>query len=344
MKVSVYCLVYNHEKYLRRALNGIVNQKTAFAYEAIVHDDASTDGSRKIIEEYAKRYPDKVKPVYQRENQYSKGVNIFSEIIFPKMTGEYVAVCEGDDYWTDMRKLQKQADFLDRHADYSACVHNTTEINMRTGKEREMYSHAQDEDIPFVQAVQSGGCSFHTSSLMYRIKYAGLRPAFFAKAKGVGDYPLAILLTLSGKVRFLNENMSVYRKGTEGSWTARNDLDLRKNAMVHQRMADMLEEVNQYTDYKYDEMLQGLILRNRYYRLLCEGRYRELKRQPYRNVYCSMPLPHRMKIFGKQYFKGIYRLYRKRRPHKDGKVSSPDRERTYRLYRKRKLHGIWGNR
>ena len=98
MKVSVYCLVYNHERYLHTALQGFVNQKTDFSYEVFVHDDASTDNSKSIIEKYAQEYPEIIKPIYQQENMYSKGIDIFATFILPKMSGEYIAICEGDDY------------------------------------------------------------------------------------------------------------------------------------------------------------------------------------------------------------------------------------------------------
>ena len=103
--VSVYCLAYNHEQYIRDALEGFVRQKTNFRYEVLVHDDASTDNTPAIIREYAQKYPDIIKPIFQTENQYSKGVKILPEIIHPKSSGRYIAFCEGDDYWCDENKL-----------------------------------------------------------------------------------------------------------------------------------------------------------------------------------------------------------------------------------------------
>ena len=123
--VSVLCTAYNHEKYIRSALDGFVNQKTNFRYEVLINDDASTDHTAAIIAEYEAKYPDIIKPVYQTENQYSKGVHIFQTILFPIAKGKYIAVCEGDDYWCDENKLQKQVDFLESHEGYAACVHNT---------------------------------------------------------------------------------------------------------------------------------------------------------------------------------------------------------------------------
>ena len=147
--VSVLCIAYNHEKYIRSALDGFVNQKTNFRYEVLINDDASTDHTAAIIAEYEAKYPDIIKPVYQTENQYSKGVFITKSILFPRSKGKYTAICEGDDYWCDENKLQKQVDFLESHEGYAACVHNTRLLDCRTGGSWPMYKGEQDRDLTF---------------------------------------------------------------------------------------------------------------------------------------------------------------------------------------------------
>lgn len=123
--VSIRCLVYNHELFLRQCLDGFVMQQTTFPFEAIVHDDASTDGSAAIIREYAEKYPDIIKPIYETENQYSKHDGSIARIMDAAThpNSKFIALCEGDDYWTDPHKLQIQVDFLDSHPDYSLSVH-----------------------------------------------------------------------------------------------------------------------------------------------------------------------------------------------------------------------------
>lgn len=128
--VSVCCTAYNHAKYIRSCLDGFVNQKTDFKYEVIVHDDASTDNTANIIREYADKYPEIIKPIFQK-NQYSKGVPIYEKFIFPKCTGKYIAYCEGDDYWCNENKLQKQVDVLERNPEYVACVHQTKTLDLK---------------------------------------------------------------------------------------------------------------------------------------------------------------------------------------------------------------------
>lgn len=116
--VSVCCITYNHELYICEAIDSFLMQETDFPFEILVHDDASTDGTTEIILNYAKRYPDIIKPIIQTENQYTKGGLIAPRFLFPKAKGKYIALCEGDDYWTDKCKLQKQVSFLDRNPEY----------------------------------------------------------------------------------------------------------------------------------------------------------------------------------------------------------------------------------
>ena len=121
--VSVICNTYNHEKYIASALEGFVMQKTNFAFEILVHDDASTDSTADIIRDFEKKYPDLILPIYQTENQYSRGGGITKRFQIPRARGKYLAFCEGDDYWTDPLKLQKQVTFMELHYEYSVCFH-----------------------------------------------------------------------------------------------------------------------------------------------------------------------------------------------------------------------------
>ena len=124
--VAIHCLVYNHEPYLRDCFEGFVMQKTNFRFVAIVHDDCSTDHSADIIREYEAKYPDIFRPIYETENQYSKPDGSLGRIMNAAIdaTGaKYIAMCEGDDYWTDPYKLQKQVDFLEKHPEYALCCH-----------------------------------------------------------------------------------------------------------------------------------------------------------------------------------------------------------------------------
>lgn len=132
--VAIHCLVYNHEPYLRDCLEGFVMQQTNFPFVAIVHDDASTDGSAAIIREYEEKYPDIIKPIYETENQYSKhdgSVGRIMDAAIDATGAKYVAMCEGDDYWTNPLKLQKQVDFMEVNPEYGLCY---TDYNLYNGE------------------------------------------------------------------------------------------------------------------------------------------------------------------------------------------------------------------
>lgn len=271
-KVTAYCLAYNHEKYIRQALEGFVSQKTDFGFKVIVHDDASTDGTRAIIEEYAEKYPEIIFPIYQTENQYSKGVKIFSDIILPKIDTEYVMICEGDDYWTDENKVQMQYDFMEAHPEYSLCVHNTVWINSEgtpVGKNSNSLDHDQDllvEDI----IVAGGGGLFHTSSCIYRIADRLNMPKEYF-IKGVGDYPLALYLASKGKVHYIGKTMSAYRVMVSGGWTDRMLKDKKRYVKHMNNMAEYLKKINELTNRKHEPAFKKAIAKHRVFAMSVGG-------------------------------------------------------------------------
>lgn len=127
--VSINCLTYNHSRYIKKCLDGFVLQQTNFRFEAIVHDDASTDGTTEIVREYAERYPEIIKPIFEEENQYSKDFFVIDSTMRKACVGKYLAFCEGDDYWTDPHKLQKQIDILEKMPNVSIVYTGFTNVN-----------------------------------------------------------------------------------------------------------------------------------------------------------------------------------------------------------------------
>ena len=221
--VAIKCLVFNHEPYLRECLDGFVMQQTDFPFVAIVHDDASTDHSADIIREYAERYPDIIRPIYETENQYSKGtLGRVMDAAMDATDAKYIAMCEGDDYWTDPHKLQKQVDFLESHPDYSMCA-NATQWLLSDGAlvSSPLCSLETDCDIPTNAIVRRGGLYINLTSMVYRRKLIHKEDFSWWCIADVGDYPLCIAASLRGKVRFLADKMSIYRYECQGSWTSR---------------------------------------------------------------------------------------------------------------------------
>lgn len=221
IKVSVCVLSYNHEQYLRDCLEGIVMQKTTFPIEAWVHDDASTDSSQEIIKEYQQRYPDIIKPILQTENQYSKKQgSILQNFLYPHCAGEYIALCEGDDYWIDPYKLQKQVDFLDAHRDYVACVHNAI---VTSGGSSSLFALVSPQSTDWQLEQILSRWSIPTASLIFRSK----NQSRFEKMYPNGDYALEIWLLAKGKIRYSPLPMSVYRRHADSMSVSMNNCPLK---------------------------------------------------------------------------------------------------------------------
>lgn len=306
--VSVICTAYNQEKYIKDALDGFVMQKTNFKYEVFVHDDASTDNTAQIIKEYAEKYPHIIKPILQTENQYSKGVKIIKTIINPLVNGKYIATCEGDDFWCDENKLQKQVDFLESHPEFSASVHNTIFKNENTGESNVKFGNI-DKEITIEDVVIGGNQVYQTSSLMY--KKQDTMPDYMEKTTGAGDYPLAIYLTLAGKVMYFKDVMSVYRVEVPGSWTmrvARNTNNLIRH--IKERI-ELLKAADEYYEYKHTQLFKKRIRQFEYRIILLEENYKKMVKEPYLELYKKESITFRFKCFIKRNFSFIVSLKRK---------------------------------
>ena len=169
--VAIHCFVYNHEPYLRDCLNGFAMQQTDFRFVAIVHDDVSTDESAAIIREYADKYPNIIKPIFETENQWSKHDGSLDRIMNDAIaaTGaKYVAMCEGDDYWIDPNKLQKQVDYLEAHPNCTCYAHNSLTLNTKSRAIGLFNNKILDTaDYP-LDTFLTNGWFTPTASLLYR--------------------------------------------------------------------------------------------------------------------------------------------------------------------------------
>ncbi len=219
--VSICCITYNHEKYLSQALDSFLRQECNFSYEILIHDDASTDGTRQIIEGYVERYGDIIRPLYQSENQYSKGIHNISGVYnFPRARGRYIAMCEGDDLWLDVRKLRWQFEFMEAHPECSMCCHAAKLVRMDDAfsELRDLRPYKNDCILSTEQVV-SKAKNIPTSSLFFRTELARKLPDWYYDCP-VGDIPLQLFMALNGKVFYYNRPLSAYRVGNSGSWSA----------------------------------------------------------------------------------------------------------------------------
>jgi glycosyltransferase involved in cell wall biosynthesis len=253
IKVSVCCITYNHAAYIKDAINGFLMQKTTFPIEVIIHDDASNDGTAEIIKNYAEKYPHLILPIFQSENQYSKNQGgIFVRFVWPSARGKYIAICEGDDYWSDPFKLQKQIDELEKHPEINICFHPAIILNeISQEKVGIMCKYGDSNKILSAREVIINDGKMPTPSLVIKRKAIENIPDWFYKAP-VKDYFLQILGSLDGGALYLYEAMAVYRKGVKGSWSEKMNAASFKVDLFLQ-MFDSIEFANIYTKKKYEK-------------------------------------------------------------------------------------------
>ena len=261
--VSIRCLVYNHEPYLRQCLDGFVMQKTTFPFEAIVHDDASTDGSAAIIREYAEKYPDIIKPIYETENQFSKPGDRINHIMRAAVhpNAKYVAMCEGDDYWTDPHKLQLQVDFLESHPDYYMTCHAYLFYYEDT---KAFEPHPFLDEMPLESFNGREYCTPSIDEYFNPIWFTQAttlvrRNQPYATDETLDQYPLVVdhiecyYMLKAGKCALFKDVMGVYRKHSSGLFSGHDllkwaEIELRNKLVLYQLEKDhrVLRSIDQH--------------------------------------------------------------------------------------------------
>ena len=257
--VAIHCLVYNHEPYLRDCFEGFVMQKTNFRFVAIVHDDCSTDNSAAIIREYEAKYPDIFRPIYETENQYSKPDGSLGRIMSAAIdaTGaKYIAMCEGDDYWTDPYKLQKQVAILEADETLMVCCTDCSVVDNHSVQLKEKRGGVVKDDIPGRYNLRDffrDNHQYPTLSVVFRnthteevrAKHRHTENAF------LGDWTLWICLLIYGDMYFLNEVTCAYRVNpTSVTHTVNRVARAKANREICLKVADILPE--EYKDIAED--------------------------------------------------------------------------------------------
>lgn len=268
--VSVICTAYNHEDYIEQALQGFVSQKTNFNYEVIIHDDASTDKTAAVIKKYAKQYPKIIIPIYQKENQHSKGVRITRTILLPRARGKYIALCEGDDYWIDPDKLQKQVEIMESNQGCTFCFTNAIVDYNKGPSGRKKYVIPWNEYTASV--IDESKTVYYLDDLVHLLSYIPtasfmtLREDYqemptLPKGCFQGDQYIALYCTHKGYAYFLNEPTCAYRRNVPGSATVRwSEMEYDKDKLhpVHASFLALYDEFDLLTDEKYTESLNIL--------------------------------------------------------------------------------------
>jgi glycosyltransferase involved in cell wall biosynthesis len=247
--VSVWTIVYNHEKYIAQAIESVLSQKCNFKIEMIIGEDCSTDNSREIIRQYHEKYPDIIRPIY---NTLNVGAQANAINCINAAKGKYLAILEGDDYWIDDDKLQKQVDFMEQNPDFSACFTKAAVLNELGTENRAVYNAVDKDVFTFDDFVVPYFYFIPSPTLLYRSDLH--LPGFFAHSI-TGDIALHLLLAGKGSIKLLPETTAVYRVHSGG---------LSKSAAFNERLEDAIyalyANIDKYFNYKYHQSLKNSLL------------------------------------------------------------------------------------
>lgn len=310
--VSILTTTYNHNPYIIQALDSLLAQRTNFAYEIIVHDDASTDGTAEIVQTYAEKYPDKIHAVLQKENQYSKGRNVY-EFMRPLIRGKYIAQCEGDDYWCDEYKLQRQVHYLEGHPDCSYCFCNSYNVNLQ--------SHIIGGQTPVTESrifssneiIGAPEIFLATAGTVYRTKDVLEMPNEF-QAGEAGDIPLRHYLMLKGYAYGFSNRMCCYRMMTPGSCSDRYRRGMENNSpsfiRTNEAYIRYYEWFDEYTSGKYHREILSNLNERLYLRYRIEANWKALHEPEFKERFKKCSRKQKLIVFIKSYFPKAVEIYR----------------------------------
>jgi len=246
IKVSVLVMTYNHANFIRQSLDSVLMQEVTFTYEILISEDCSTDGTREIVEEYYQQFPQKIHLLLSGQNIHSNAV-VARGIKAAK--GEYIALLDGDDYWTSPHKLQKQADFLENHPECSMCFHNARVFYEDSSKPHWNWTPAHQKEFSTLEEIWMGNF-IATCSTMFRNGLFGDVPDWYEALFPITDWPLHILNAERGKIGYINEVMGAYRHHSGGLYSPYSHREkLQKTLQFYRQM-------NVNLNYKYDRLIK----------------------------------------------------------------------------------------
>ncbi len=313
IKLSICCLTYNHKDFISRAIDSFLEQITNFDFEILINDDSSTDGTVDILKKYEEKFPDIIKVLYHDENQYSKGIfNPSGVFNFPRARGKYIALCEGDDYFIDKYKLQKQFDYMENNQNCSACIHSAKVENVSNDFVGKYIKPYKKSKILSQAEVIDKKNAYPTASLFFRTKYVKQLPDFYFSCF-VGDIPLHIILAKYGYFYYFDEAMSVYRVGHSVSWSKKQkegDYE-KKQEEYFENLKNTYLAFDKFSNYKFTTQVKSAIRRIRFLTYVNMKKYSEILKKENKGYYRELDFKTRFFIKLEYYLPKLYIILRK---------------------------------
>lgn len=253
--VSISLVAFNAEAYIRDAIEGCLMQEVNFPYEIIIHDDASTDDTPRIIKEYAEKHPDKIIPILQTENQFSQGIEIIAKNIVPKAKGKFIAFLEADDYWIDSQKLNIQVSVFESQPDVSMCFTATKHVFSSGSKQPRLKRYRNYDSLCSKKDVilKGGRLLDMASAMVKRSIFDDIPDWYFYKQ--IWDVTVPLLSLLHGKIQYLDKVTTIYRYNVPGSWTQNNVRYLERRKMNIMKTIRFIDGFDKETNYQYHKFV-----------------------------------------------------------------------------------------
>lgn len=311
--VSVVCITYNQVSYIEKAIKSFLMQKTNFKFEIIIHDDASSDGTKDILKKYSSLFPDKIILILQDKNQYSQGINIFNSYIYPIVRGKYIALCEGDDFWTDSNKLQIQFNYMENNSGCKLCIHDAFFI---TADEKITFNSKPLSKNPINYGIEDAimgiGIKVATNSFFYTSEIVKKPMTKFEILSPSGDFPLAITLSLCGYIHYMPKKMCAHRMLAKNSFSesmSKGRESINKWFIFLDKLEDSMNELDSYTNFKFSSIIKNSLYKQKFNIYLLTRNKQKLKSEPFNIMFKKISFKKKFEYYTPSIFNLLQRIH-----------------------------------
>ncbi|MEA4870299.1 MAG: glycosyltransferase [Christensenella sp.] len=311
--VTVILPTHNHAPFIAGAIESVLLQKTEYPFDILLHDDASTDGTADICREYAARYSEKITLIAQTVNQYQTDRRIQSHILIPRVSAKYTAILDGDDYWIDPEKLQKQVGYLEAHPDCTLCVGGAVAVDVQGGVVGRAMPYPESRVIDPADMIRAGGGFTASDTIVMPTQLLKDLPAF-ADAIEAEDIPFQLLGALKGYAYYIADTLMAYRVAVPGSWSTRQYASAKATRIKTSRDLIALNEAyDAYSGGAYHEAFTEAIRYQEFLILCYERKLLQAMKKPYRMFYRELSTKRKLRLWGETFFSGLTMRYLARR-------------------------------
>lgn len=307
--LTVILPTHNHAPFIAQAIESVLMQKTDFPFDILLHDDASTDGTADICRTYAERYPERITLIAQSVNQYSIDRRIQSHILIPRVSAKYTAILDGDDYWTDPDKLQKQIDYLEAHPDCTLCIGGADLVDVDNKVIGHVRPYETDRVVDPADMIRGGGGFNATNTIVMPTQLLKDLPEF-ADHVEAEDIPFQLLGALKGYAWYIADTLMAYRIAVPGSWSTRQYASAMETRIRTSRDLIALNEgYDVFSGGKYHDAFVYAIRYQEFLILTYRHKLKEAKQPPYRVYYDRLSTKRKIRLWGEKYLTGITTRY-----------------------------------